>query len=70
MGAFFLRPKPFVICTDHKSSKYFLEQKLKTPLQHAWLAKLIGFDYEIKYKKGKENKAVDALSRLHSHESC
>jgi hypothetical protein len=34
------------------------------PSQHVWLAKLLGFDYEIEFKKGKDNFAVDALSRV------
>ncbi|GJZ00945.1 retrotransposon-related protein [Tanacetum coccineum] len=29
-----------------------------------WLPKLMGFDYEVKYKKGVENAVVDALSRV------
>nr|GEV23654.1 hypothetical protein [Tanacetum cinerariifolium] len=38
--------------------------KLITPFQTKWLPKLMGFDYEISYKKGADNRADDALSRL------
>ena len=31
-----------------------------------WLAKIIGYDFEVRYKLGLENKAVDALSRVPS----
>lgn len=33
-------------------------------MQQKWLAKLMGLDYEISYKKGKENVVADALSRV------
>ncbi|GJV20478.1 transposon ty3-G gag-pol polyprotein [Tanacetum coccineum] len=39
-------------------------QKITTPFQSKWLPKLLGFDYEIEYKKGKENVVADALSRV------
>jgi len=34
------------------------------PSQHVWLAKLLDFDYEIEFKKGKDNVVVDALSKM------
>ena len=54
----------FQIKTDHKSLKYFLEQNISSPEQQKWVTKLLGFDYEITYKKGKENVLADALSQL------
>ena len=49
--------------TDHQALKYLLEQRLTHPLQHKWLTKLLGLDYEIQYKKGIDNGVTDALSR-------
>ena len=53
----------FQIKIDHQSLKYFLEQRLSSPEQHKWVTKMLGYDYEIIYKKGKENVVADALSR-------
>lgn len=53
----------FIIKTDQKSIKYLLEQRLNTPFQQVWMSKLMGFDFEIHYKEGLENRAADALSR-------
>lgn len=61
----YLQGHHFIIKTDHQSLKYLLEQRLSTLLQQKWLAKLMGLDYEILYKKGKENVVADALSRKH-----
>ncbi|GKA46857.1 putative mitochondrial protein [Tanacetum coccineum] len=61
----YLLDRHFIIKTDHYSLKYLLDQRITTPAQMKWLPKLIGFDYEIVYKKGTENVVVDALSRIH-----
>ena len=52
-----------VIKTDQKSLKFMTEQKVSEGIQHKLLLKLLEFTYTIEYKKGKENKAADALSR-------
>ncbi|GJR29652.1 reverse transcriptase [Tanacetum coccineum] len=54
----------FKIKTYHFSLKYMLDQRITTPFQSKWLPKLLGFDYEIEYKKGKDNVVADALSRI------
>jgi hypothetical protein len=61
----YLLGKPFVVHTDHKSLKHFLQQKITSPDQQCWLAKLLGYQFEVKYKPGVDNKAADALSRCH-----
>ncbi|GKE73282.1 putative mitochondrial protein [Tanacetum coccineum] len=60
----YLLDRHFKSRTDHFSLKYVLDQRLTTPFQSKWLPKLLGFDYEIEYKKGTDNKAADALSRI------
>lgn len=59
----YLLGRHFLIRTDHQSLKYLLEQRVATPFQQKWITKLIGYDYEIVYRSGKENGAADALSR-------
>jgi hypothetical protein len=54
---------PFQIMINHHSLNYFLEQRLYSPEQHKRVTKMSGYDYEIIYKKGRENVVVDALSR-------
>jgi hypothetical protein len=51
----------FQIKNDHQSLKYFLEQRISSSTQQKWVTKIFGYDYEIIYKKGKENVVVDAL---------
>lgn len=60
--------RPFLIKTDQKSLKYLLEQKVTTPFQHMWLSKRMGYSFDIQYKKGRENFAADALSRVSNSE--
>ncbi|GJR76305.1 putative mitochondrial protein [Tanacetum coccineum] len=59
----YLFDRHFKIKTDHFSLKYLMEQRLTTPFQIKWLPKLLGYDYEVLYKKGSENVVADALSR-------
>uniref|UniRef100_A0A6N2MMB5 Integrase catalytic domain-containing protein n=1 Tax=Salix viminalis TaxID=40686 RepID=A0A6N2MMB5_SALVM len=44
-------------------AKEMLAIRVATPEQQKWVAKLLGYDYEIIYRPVKENSAADALSR-------
>jgi len=59
----YLLGQHFIIQTDQRSLKYLQEQRITTPEQQKWVAKLLGYDYEIQYRAGRENSAADALSR-------
>jgi hypothetical protein len=58
----YLLGQRFQIKTDHQSLKYFLEQRISSHEQQKWVTNLFGYDYEIIYKKGKDNVMADALS--------
>lgn len=64
----YLAGRHFVIRTYHKSLKFLLERRLHNESQFRWLTKLMGYDYEICYKQGRDNKVADALSRIQGPE--
>jgi hypothetical protein len=59
----YLIGRHFKVKTDHDSLKYFLEQRLSLEEQQKWVTKVLGYDFEIIYKKGKQNVVAYALSR-------
>eukprot|EP01018_Ginkgo_biloba_P008924 Gb_12462 [translate_table: standard] len=57
----------FQVKIDHNSLKYFLEKRVSSEEQQKWVTKIQGYDFEIVYKKGKDNIVEDALSRKEIH---
>ncbi|GJV48791.1 reverse transcriptase domain-containing protein [Tanacetum coccineum] len=53
-----------VFYTDHSALKYLFSKQDAKPRLIRWVLLLLGFDIEIKDKKGAENLVVDHLSRL------
>ena len=47
----YLVGRPFIVRTNQQSLKYILEQKIGTPTQQKWFAKLSGYAFVVQYKK-------------------
>ena len=60
----YLQRNEFVIRTDHKSLAYLTEQNLHSDIQRKAMTRLMGLQFRVVYKKGKDNLAADALSRV------
>ena len=59
----YLLGRMFLLKTDHKSLKWIFTQPDLNMRQRRWLEFLQEFQFEIKFKPGKENTTADALSR-------
>ncbi|PNX98963.1 Ty3/gypsy retrotransposon protein [Trifolium pratense] len=60
----YLLGRHFTVTTDQKSLKQLWQQRITTPNQQNWATKLLGYQFDIVYKPGVENRGADALSRL------
>jgi hypothetical protein len=47
----YLLRQHFKIKKNHQSLKYFLDKLLSSPKEQKWVTNLVGYDYEIIYKK-------------------
>lgn len=60
----YLQRVEFEIRTDHRSLSFLGNQELHSELQRKAMSKLMGMQFRVVYKQGKENKVADALSRV------
>ncbi|XP_048228314.1 uncharacterized protein LOC125369579 [Ricinus communis] len=59
----YLRPKPFVLHSDHEALKYIHGQQKLNHRHAKWVEFLQSFTFHSKYKEGRNNVVADALSR-------
>ena len=59
----YLLSNKFFVLIDQRSLKFFLKQRVATLKQQKWATKLLGYDYQILYRPGKENLIANTLSR-------
>lgn len=63
----YLFGRKFKIITDHKPLQWVNSLKEPNSRLMRWRLKLLEYDYDIEYRKGKDNKVADALSRVEIH---
>ena len=63
----YLIGRHFKVRIDHDSLKYFLEQIVYWEYKQKWITKMLGYDFGIIYKKGKQNIVVATLSWKYEH---
>ena len=60
----YLQYQPFVVRTDNNPLTYVFTTPNFDAVGHRWVAAMAGFNFEIQYIWGSDNKVADALSRV------
>jgi hypothetical protein len=63
MWRHYIMSRNFMLLIDNDSVKFLFSHLNFNARQARWIAFLRKFDFEVRHIKGKENKAIDALSR-------
>ena len=60
----YLQYQPFLIRTDNNPLTYVLTMPNLDAVEHRWVAAMAGYNFEIQYVRGSDNKVADALSHV------
>jgi hypothetical protein len=60
----YLQQNVFETHTDHKALSFLGQQELYSELQRKAMTKMMGMQFKVVYKQGKDNLVADALSRV------
>ena len=60
----YLEGNPFVLYTDHAALRWMFTISNANTRLARWRIRLLGFDFQVKYRKGAENTVADTISRL------
>ena len=62
-----LQYQPFLIRTDNNPLTYIMTPPNLDAIGHRWVAAMAGYNFEIEYVWGLDNKVANALSRVGKH---
>ena len=60
----YLQYQPFLIRTDNNLLTYIMMMPSLDTVWHRWVAAMAGYNFEIEYVRGSDNKVVDAFSQV------
>ena len=63
----YLQYQPFLIQTDNNPLTYVMTTPNLDAVGHKWVVAMAGYNFEIEYLRGSDNKVTDALSQVGEH---
>ena len=60
----YLQYQPFLVRTDNNPLTYIMTTPNLDAVRHRWVAAMAGYNFEIEYVRGTDNKVADTLSRV------